>query len=94
VVLIKKLASLLILTSLFVASAASPGMAEIDSILLANCLFPTNKSQDCPIWEQRNNLSIKKKHKFVVELNEKEVANNLAQHEACYAKRFTDFWQE
>ncbi|MGB3648129.1 MAG: hypothetical protein WA992_06275, partial [Desulfobulbales bacterium] len=43
-VLIKKLASLLILTSLFVASAASPGMAEIDSILLAKYLFPANKS--------------------------------------------------
>ena len=79
--LIKKLASLLILTSLFVASAASPGMAEIDSILLAKYLFSANKSHDCPIWEQRNNLIIEKKHKFVVELSEKEVANNLAQHE-------------
>ncbi len=56
-------------------------MAEIDSILLAKYLFPANKSHDCPIWEQRNNLLIEKKHKFVVELSEKEVANNLAQHE-------------
>ena len=61
--------------------------------LLVNCLFPTSKNEDCPIWELRNSLSIEMKHAYVLGLNKEEVARILEQHEECYEKRFSCFWQ-
>jgi len=63
--------------------------------LLVNCLFPTDKKEDCPIWELRNNLSIEQKYKYVMALNEDKVRNILDQHELCYEKRLSDlsYWQ-
>jgi len=62
--------------------------------LLVNCLFPTSKNEECPLWELRNSLSTEKKHEFVMELSKDEVASILVQHEECYEKRFIGFWQE
>ena len=62
--------------------------------LLSNCLFPTTTSEDCPLWELRENLTIDKKYEFVLKLTREEVENILAQHEKCFEKRFNRFWQE
>ena len=61
--------------------------------LLVNCLFPTRKNEDCPLWELRKNLSIENKYTYVMGLDKKEVESILAKHEACYEKRFPRFWQ-
>ena len=61
--------------------------------LLANCLFPTNIKEDCPLWELRNSLSIEKKHEYAKELSDKEVKNILVQHERCFEKRLSDLNQ-
>jgi len=58
--------------------------------LLVDCRFPTSTKEDCPIWEQRNSLSIEKKHAFALGLSDKKIKNILAQHECCYEKRLSD----
>jgi len=61
--------------------------------LLANCLFPTSKQEDCPLWELRNSLSIEKKHEYTMGLSDEEVKSILAQHEYCYENRLSDIKQ-
>ena len=58
--------------------------------LLANCLFPTSKKEECPLWELRNSLSIEKKHEYAMMLSDEEVKNILAQHECCYENRLSN----
>jgi hypothetical protein len=58
--------------------------------LLANCLFPTSKKENCPLWELRNSLSIEKKHEYAMGLSDEEVKSILAQHECCYESRLSD----
>jgi hypothetical protein len=62
--------------------------------LLTNCLFPTTISEDCPLWELRESLTIDKKYEFVLKLTREEVESILVQHEKCFEKRFKCFWQE
>ena len=61
--------------------------------LLANCLFPTSKKEDCPLWEQRNSLSIEKKHEYTMGLSDEEVKSILEQHECCFENRLSDLKQ-
>ena len=58
--------------------------------LLANCLFPTSKKEDCPLWELRHSLSIEKKHEYTMGLSDEEVKSILAQHESCYENRLAN----
>jgi hypothetical protein len=62
--------------------------------LLVNCLFPTTSQKSCPLWNLRTNLTIEKKYDYVMGLSKEEVAHILEQHEECYEKRFTGFYQE
>ena len=59
--------------------------------LLVNCLFPTSRNEECPLWELRNSLSVEKKHKLVMELSKEEINSILEQHEECYKKRLSGF---
>jgi len=61
--------------------------------LLANCLFPTNNKEECPLWDQRYNLSIEQKYKYAMALSDEKVRNILAQHELCYEKRLPELSQ-
>ena len=63
--------------------------------LLVSCLFTRNvkSCSDCPIKELRANLSIDKKHEYVMELSDLEIGRILAQHESCYEKRLSDLNQ-
>lgn len=48
---------------------------------LANCIFSTDASEDYPLWDLRNSLTIEQKHEFVMRHTGEEVSNILAQHE-------------
>jgi hypothetical protein len=61
--------------------------------LLANCLFPTSKKEDCPLWELRNSLSIEKKYEYAMGLSTEEIKIILVKHEECYEKRLSDLNQ-
>ena len=61
--------------------------------LLAGCSFLTCTRKDCPIWEQRNCLSIKKKHEYAMRLNAKEIKRILVQYDCSYEKRLSDLKQ-
>jgi len=58
--------------------------------LIADCRFITCTREDCPIWEQRYNLSIEKIHNFAVRLSTEQLKNVLAQYNCCYKKRLAD----
>jgi len=58
--------------------------------LLANCHFLTCTNEDCPIWEQRNYLSIEKKHDYAMRLSDKEIKSILVHYDCCYEKRLSD----
>ena len=60
--------------------------------LLLNCLFSTSNQNcaDCPVKELRCNLSIKKKHEFVMGLKDEELEKFLEHHKYCYDKRLSD----
>jgi len=59
-----------------------------------NCVFSNNALESCPLCELRNNLSIDKKHDYVMGLSDEEVNSILVQHEKCYEKRISDLMQE
>jgi hypothetical protein len=61
--------------------------------LLVNCPFPTNNKEECPLWDQRYNLSIEQKYKYAMEISDKKVRRILDQHEFCYEKRFPELSQ-
>jgi len=59
--------------------------------LLASCLFTTNTDcSDCLLKELRDNLSIAKKHKFVMGLSDVEIESILEKNKSCYEKRLSD----
>ena len=57
--------------------------------LLINCIFSNNETENCPLFELRNSLSIEEKYDFVRELNKEEVITLLMQHEYCFENRLT-----
>jgi hypothetical protein len=61
--------------------------------LLVDCRFLTCTREDCPIWEQRNCLSIEKKHEYAMRLSAKEIKRVLAQYRCSYEKRLSDLNQ-
>ena len=61
--------------------------------LLANCIFSTGASEDCPLWDLRNSLTIEQKHEFVMGLTDQEVSSILTQHEECYETRLSQISQ-
>ena len=62
--------------------------------LLVNCIFSNSALEDCPLCELRKNLSIEKKHDYVMGLSEEEINSILAQHEECYEKRMSGLMQD
>ena len=58
--------------------------------LLADCCFLTCTKEDCPIWEQRKNLSIEKKHEYTMGLSDKEIKSILVKYKCSYEKRLSD----
>jgi len=58
--------------------------------LLVDCRFITCTNKDCPIWEQRNNLSIEKKHEYAMRLSDEEIKSILVHYECSYDKRLSD----
>jgi len=61
--------------------------------LLVDCRFLTCTKEDCPIWEQRNYLSIEKKHEYAMRLSDEEIKSILVQYECYYEKRLSDLNQ-
>jgi len=60
--------------------------------LLESCLFAAkeNSCSACPLKEVRINLSFDNKHKYVMELSDKEIDRVLEQYESCYENRLFD----
>ena len=58
--------------------------------LLVNCLFPTKKKEECPLWELRNSLSLEQKYNYAMALSDEKVKSILDHHECCYEKRLSD----
>ena len=60
--------------------------------LLVSCLFSANAEScsDCPLKELRGNLSMDKKHEYVMSLNDIEIESILIQYESCYENRLSD----
>ena len=60
--------------------------------LLVSCLFSTNAEScsDCPLKKLRKNLSVDKKHEYVMELSDIEIESILIQYESCYENRLLD----
>ena len=60
--------------------------------LLVSCIFSTNTENclDCPLKKLRKNLSIDKKHEYVMELSDIEIESILKQYESCYENRLSD----
>ena len=58
--------------------------------LLADCRFLTCTRENCPIWEQSNNLSIEKKHEYAMGLTTEEIKNILVKYDCCYEERLFD----
>ena len=61
--------------------------------LLVDCSFLTCSREDCPIWEQRNCLSIEKKHAYAMRLSAEEIKSILIEYDCCYEKRLSDLNQ-
>ena len=55
--------------------------------LLANCIFSSNETESCPLFELRNSLSIEEKYDFIMGLNKEEVKTLLMHHEHCFENR-------
>jgi len=63
--------------------------------LLTNCIFSSNETESCPLFELRNSLSIEEKYDFVMGLNKEEVTILLTHHEHCFENRLAGgFMQE
>ena len=58
--------------------------------LLVNCLFPTNRKEECPLWELRSSLSLDQKFEYAMALSDEKVESLLAFHESCYERRIPD----
>ena len=60
--------------------------------LLVSCLFTANAEScsDCPLRELRANLSIDKKHEYVMKLSDVEIERIMAQYDTCFEKRLSD----
>jgi hypothetical protein len=58
--------------------------------LLVDCRFLTCTREDCPIWEQRNSLSVEEKHKYAMRLSTEQLKSVLAQYNCYYKKRLAD----
>jgi hypothetical protein len=60
--------------------------------LLVSCLFSTNAEScpHCPLKKLRKNLSIDKKHEYVMELSDQEIESIFVQYESCYENRLSD----
>jgi len=61
--------------------------------LLVDCRFIGCTMENCPIWEQRNCLSFKKKYKYAMRLNTEQVKNILGKYNCSYEKRLSDLNQ-
>ena len=61
--------------------------------LLADCRFLTCTRENCPIWEQSNNLSIEKKHEYAMGLSAEEIKSILIEYDCCYEIRLSDLNQ-
>ena len=57
--------------------------------LLNNCIFSNNETENCPLFELRNSLSIEEKYDFVMGLNKEEVTTLLMHHEYCFENRLS-----
>lgn len=58
--------------------------------LLVNCLFPTNREEDCPLRELRGSLSIEQKFEYAMAISSEKVKSILDRHESCYQRRIPD----
>jgi len=61
--------------------------------LLVDCRFLTCTNEDCPIWEQRNSLSIEKKHEYAMRLSSEEIKRILVHYDCSYEERLSDLNQ-
>ena len=57
--------------------------------LLTNCIFSNNETENCPLFELRDFLSIEEKYDFVMGLNKEEVTTLLMHHEYCFEYRLS-----
>ena len=57
--------------------------------LLVSCIFTDGVGDclDCPLKLLRDNLSIEKKHDYVMKLSDKKIEDIVKQHEKCLAKK-------
>jgi len=55
--------------------------------LLTHCIFASNETEICPLFELRNSLSIEEKYDFVMGLNKEEVKTLLLHHEHCFENK-------
>jgi hypothetical protein len=60
---------------------------------LANCHLLSCTKEDCPIWKQRYNLSIKKQYDYILKLSAKEINYILEQYDCRYDKSQFDLNQ-
>ena len=58
--------------------------------LLVDCHFITCTRKNCPLWEQRNCLSVEKNYKYAMRLSSEQIKNILAKYNCCYEKRLSD----
>jgi len=61
--------------------------------LLEDCRFLTCTNKNCPIWEQRNCLSVEKKHAYAMRLSTGQIENILLQYNCSYEKRLSELSQ-
>jgi len=60
---------------------------------LEDCCFLTCTNKNCPIWEQRNCLSIEKKHTYAMRLSTGQIKRILSQYNCSYEKRLSELSQ-
>jgi hypothetical protein len=60
---------------------------------LVNCNFLSCTKKDCPIWEQRNCLSVEKKYAYAMRLSTGKIKRILSQYNCSYEKRLSELSQ-
>ena len=60
---------------------------------LVNCNFLSCTKKDCPIWEQRNCISVEKKHEYAMRLSTGQIKSILSQYNCSYEKRLSELSQ-
>jgi hypothetical protein len=60
---------------------------------LVNCNFLSCTNKNCPIWEQRNCLSVEKKHAYAMRLSTGQIKRILSQYNCSYEKRLSELSQ-